>query len=71
MLRARLVAAKKEGVRDRIEAAPALFINGRRYVGEFDLQSVVDMLQEEHDRVTGRSIVLLAARQAVRAPPNG
>jgi protein-disulfide isomerase len=53
-LRAQLVASKKEGVRNAIDATPTLFINGRRYQGELDLRSVVDVLEEEHDRVTGK-----------------
>ena len=53
-LRKLLVASKKEGVRHKVEATPTLFINGRRYVGDLDLATVVDVLEEEHDRVTGR-----------------
>ena len=53
-LRAQLVASKKEGVRNAIEATPTLFINGRRYQGELGFASVVDVLEEEYDRVTGK-----------------
>jgi protein-disulfide isomerase len=52
-VRSKLVKSKKEGVRNRVESTPALFINGRRYVGDLDVRSVLDVLMEEYDRVTG------------------
>jgi protein-disulfide isomerase len=53
-LRSSLVASKKEGVRHKVEATPTLFINGRRYVGDLDLATVIDVLEEEADRLSGR-----------------
>jgi protein-disulfide isomerase len=49
-----LVASKKEGVRNGVESTPTLFINGRKYVGELSLSALEDVLEEEHDRVTGK-----------------
>jgi protein-disulfide isomerase len=42
-----VVAAKKEGLRNGVEATPTLFINGRRYVGDLDVETLVDVLEEE------------------------
>jgi protein-disulfide isomerase len=52
--RNRVVESKKEGVRNAVESTPTLFINGRKYVGELSLQAVEDVLEEEHDRLTGK-----------------
>lgn len=49
----RLVESKKEGLRNGVNATPAFFINGRRYVGDLDLEEMVDVLLEEADRVAG------------------
>lgn len=54
-VRRELVAAKKEGVRNGVTATPTLFINGRSYSGELDFDTVVDVLLEEHDRVSNKS----------------
>ncbi|MBI5544519.1 MAG: thioredoxin domain-containing protein [Deltaproteobacteria bacterium] len=53
-LRDALTEAKKEGVRNKVEATPTLFINGRRWSGELEVGSVVDALLEEHERVTAK-----------------
>ena len=52
-LRATLVKSKKEGVRNGVNATPAVYINGRKYIGDLGARAVVDALEEEHDRVTG------------------
>jgi protein-disulfide isomerase len=52
--RERLVDSKKEGVRNGVESTPTLFINGRKYTGELHLSAVEDVLEEEHDRLTGK-----------------
>lgn len=49
-----LVDMKKEGVKNAIESTPTFFINGRRYTGEMTLATLEDLLEEEHDRVTGK-----------------
>jgi len=52
--RDKLVASKKEGVRNAVESTPTLFINGRKYIGELSLPVIEDVLEEEHERVTGK-----------------
>jgi protein-disulfide isomerase len=42
-----LVAAKKEGLKNGVEATPTLFINGRRYLGDLDPETLLDVLEEE------------------------
>jgi len=46
--------AKKEGLRNKVEATPTLFIDGRPYSGDLEIGSVVDALLEEHERVTAK-----------------
>lgn len=53
--RASLVESKKEGVRNGVESTPTFFINGRKYVGELKLSVLEDILEEEHERVTGKA----------------
>jgi len=53
-LRAQLVESKKEGVRNKVDATPTLYINGRKYTGNLDVTTVEDVLEEEHDRLTGK-----------------
>jgi protein-disulfide isomerase len=53
-VRNQLVEAKKEGVRNGIESTPTFYINGRKYVGEMTLETLEDVLLEEHERVTGK-----------------
>lgn len=54
-VRRELVASKKEGVRNRVNATPTLFINGRKYSGDLDYEMLVDVLEEEAERVSKRS----------------
>ena len=49
-----LVKAKKEGLRSGVKATPTLIINGRRYHGDLDPETLQDVLEEETDRVAGR-----------------
>jgi len=53
--RTRLVDSKKEGLRNGVDATPTLFINGRRYQGDLDAESLLDVLDEEADRVAQRT----------------
>ncbi|MFH0903205.1 MAG: DsbA family protein [Pseudomonadota bacterium] len=53
--REKLVATKREGLRNKVAATPSLFINGRKYVYDLDLAVLVDVLLEEHERVTGNN----------------
>jgi len=48
-----LVAAKKEGLRNKVRATPTLYINGRQYVHDLSLTVLQDVLEEEWERVTG------------------
>ena len=49
-----LIQSKKEGLRNGVRATPTLFINGRQYYGDMDRESLLDVLDEEADRVGKR-----------------
>ena len=53
-LRKRLVVSKKEGVRNKVDSTPTLFINGRKYSGDLDITQLEDVLAEEYERVTSK-----------------
>ena len=53
-VRRELTASKKEGVRNRVDATPTLFINGRKYAGDLSIETVVDVIEEEAERVKAR-----------------
>lgn len=42
-----VVASKKEGLRNGVDATPTIFISGRRWQGDLDTDTVVDALEEE------------------------
>ncbi|MBP7160078.1 thioredoxin domain-containing protein [Myxococcota bacterium] len=46
-VREHLVEAKKEGLRNGVEATPTFFINGRRFLGDLDSLTLVDCILEE------------------------
>jgi protein-disulfide isomerase len=48
--RAALVASKKEGLANGVDATPTFFINGRRWVGDLDAAELVDALYEAAER---------------------
>lgn len=48
-----LVASKKEGLVNRVEETPTVFINGRRWVGDLETVEIVDAIGEESDRARG------------------
>jgi len=50
----RLVAGKKEGLRNHVEATPTYFINGKLYKADMKFTPLVDAIEEEYDRVTGK-----------------
>jgi protein-disulfide isomerase len=50
-----LVASKKEGVANGVEETPTLFLNGRRWVGDREIDELVDAIEEESERVRGRT----------------
>jgi protein-disulfide isomerase len=53
-VRRELTASKKEGVRNRVDATPTIFINGRKYTGDLSIETVVDVIEEEAERVKAR-----------------
>jgi protein-disulfide isomerase len=44
-----LVESKKEGLRNEVDATPTFFINQRKYVGDLELEELIDVLEEEHE----------------------
>jgi protein-disulfide isomerase len=62
-----LAAAREEGVANGVTVAPAAFVNGRRIQGQLDLDTLVDVLEEEHERVTQPRAV--APSQSERPKP--
>jgi len=44
-----LVACKQEGVRNKVNATPSLFIDGRPYVYELTPEAVIDVLEEAYE----------------------
>jgi protein-disulfide isomerase len=53
-LRAKLVASKKEGVRNNVDATPTLYLNGRKYTADLSVAAVEDAIEEEYERMTGK-----------------
>jgi protein-disulfide isomerase len=49
----RLVEMKKEGIVNGVEATPTFFINGRKYNAELSHEEVIDVLEEEFDKIEG------------------
>jgi protein-disulfide isomerase len=45
----KLVQEKKEGLANHVTATPTFFINGRKYVGDMDIETLIDVLEEEYD----------------------
>jgi protein-disulfide isomerase len=54
-LKAALGESKKEGVRNRVNATPTLFISGRKYGYEMATDVLVDVLEEEAERLGGNA----------------
>jgi protein-disulfide isomerase len=44
-----LVASKQEGLRNKVEATPGMFIDGRPYVYEMTTEVVLDVLEEAYE----------------------
>lgn len=49
----RLVEMKKEGILNNVEATPTFFVNDRKYLAELIPEEVIDVLEEEFDRIVG------------------
>ena len=48
-----LVEMKKEGIVNDVQATPTFFVNGRKYLAELTAEEVVDVLEEEFDKIEG------------------
>jgi hypothetical protein len=48
-----LVEMKKEGIVNNVEATPTFFVNDRKYQAELTTEEVIDVLEEELDRIKG------------------
>jgi protein-disulfide isomerase len=46
--------SKREGVRNKVDATPTIFINGKRWSGDLDMTTLQDVIEEEDDRASGR-----------------
>jgi len=46
----RLVAGKRAGLDVGVDATPTFFIDGRRYEGEVEVEELIDVLEEIHER---------------------
>jgi len=55
--RGRLVESKKEGLRLGVEETPTVFLNGRRWVGDLEVDELLDAIAEEAARVRGETWV--------------
>jgi len=44
-----LVASKQEGLRNKVDSTPSLFIDGHRYLYGLDTESVIDVLEEAYE----------------------
>lgn len=49
-----VVESKKEGIANGVDETPTFFVNGKRYTADTSLEYMVDALEEEYDRVTGK-----------------
>jgi protein-disulfide isomerase len=56
-IREALVVSKKEGLVNGVEETPTIFLNGRRWVGDLELEEIVDAIEEESARIRGEQWV--------------
>jgi protein-disulfide isomerase len=52
-VRDRVVASKKEGIVNKVDATPTFFINGRKFFGDMSIEEMIDVIEEEYDRIKG------------------
>ena len=52
-VRMKVVESKKEGLANGVEASPSFFINGRRYVGDVDIDTLIEVVEEEIEATSG------------------
>lgn len=50
----RLVASKKEGIRNRVEATPTVYLNGRKVVTDYSIDTLVDLVEEAVESAAAR-----------------
>lgn len=50
-VRDHLVASKKEGLRNGVEATPTFYLNGRKFLTDLDTETVVDCVLEELETI--------------------
>jgi protein-disulfide isomerase len=48
-----VVSSKKEGVRNNVDATPAIFIDGRRYLTTLELPTIEDFVEERIEQALG------------------
>ena len=48
-----LVNSKKEGIVNKVDATPTVFIDGRRFVGDMSAEELTDVLEEAYDKAKG------------------
>jgi 2-hydroxychromene-2-carboxylate isomerase len=48
-----LVEMKKEGIVNNVEATPTFFVDDRKYQAELIPEELIDVLEEEFDRIKG------------------
>jgi protein-disulfide isomerase len=51
--RDQLVQSKREGMANGVDATPTFFISGRRYQAALELAQMIDVLEEEYERLSG------------------
>lgn len=54
-IRTQLIESKKEGIRNKVEATPTVFLNGYKFSGDLNTTVLQDVIEEEHDRMSGRT----------------
>jgi protein-disulfide isomerase len=52
-VRQSLVEIKKEGLKNYVESTPTYFINGRKYDAELSYEELIDVLEEEYEKIEG------------------
>jgi protein-disulfide isomerase len=46
-----LIASKKEGIVNKVNATPTFFIDGKKYSGEVQVDEIIDYLEEVYERI--------------------
>jgi protein-disulfide isomerase len=49
-----LIASKQEGVRNKVNATPTIFIDGRQYFYDLSAESVIDVVEEAYEAKTAK-----------------